>query len=402
MPVFQYQGRDKAGKRKNGNIKADNRKEAIVKVREKGIAITKIEQLTGILYREIEFGQKKVKFKDFILYLRQFSTLLKAGVSLVESTRTLAQQTSNKILKKTLYELVEVLEEGRPYSEGAEKYRHVFPPLFVNMMRAGEAGGNMDEILDRMATYYEKQYSTKQKVKSALAYPVTVGIIAVIVVIFLLSTIVPTFASMFASMGGELPFITSWVMNAGDFVQSYWWLFVLFGIGIFVGFRFVRSKRETKYYLDYVLLKIPVIGGLLLKAELAKLTRTLSSLFASSVPILQSLTIVERVLDNEVVRRVIGESRSYIETGHSLAVPMEKHWAFPPMVTQMITIGESSGTLDMMLDKIADFYEMEVEHATEQMKSLLEPMMIVFLAVSVGTIVAAIAIPMFKIFETIQ
>lgn len=402
MPVYRYQGRDKGGKGKTGRVSAENRKEAIKKLRDMNVAVTKIEELTGILYKDIPLGTKKVKSRDFIIYLRQFSTLLQAGVSLVDATKTLAEQTSSKILKKTLEELVQSLEAGKPYSEGAEKYHHVFPPMFVNMMRAGEAGGNMDEILDRMASYYEKHYQARQKVKSAMTYPVTVGIISIMIVIFLLSTVVPTFASMFASFGGELPLITKMVMNMGGFFQHFWWLFVLAAMSIYIGFRMILSKPKTKYYLDYALLKLPVFGTLLQKAELAKLTRTLSSLFASSVPILQSLSIIERILGNEVMIKVMRESRASIETGQSMSVPMEKHWVFPPMVTQMIAIGEKSGTLDMMLDKVADFYDMEVDNATDQIKSLIEPMMIVFLAVAVGGIVAAIAVPMFKIFETIQ
>lgn len=402
MPVYGFQGRDRTGKRKTGKINAESRKDAVVKLREQGISVTSIEELKSILYKEIPLGSKKVKSKDFIIYLRQFSTLLKAGISLVDATKTLKEQTSSKIMKRALEDLVRNLEEGKPYSEGAEKHRNVFPPLFVNMIRAGEAGGNMDEILERMANYYEKHHITRKKVQSAMSYPLTVGAIAIVIVTFLLSTVVPTFADMFASFGGELPFITKLVMKMGDFFQRLWWLFTLFVFGIIFGIRFIRSKPNTKYYLDYVLLKIPLIGQLLLKAELAKLTRTLSSLFASTVPILQSLSIVERVLENQVIIRVIKEARVYIENGQSMAVPMEKHWAFPPMVTQMIAIGEKSGTLDMMLDKVADFYDMEVDTATDQIKSLLEPMMIIFLAAAVGTIVASIAIPMFKVFETIQ
>lgn len=402
MAVFRYQGRDKTGKSKSGRITADNRKEAILKLRENGIAVRTIEELTSILYKEINFGTKKIKSKDFVLYLRQFSTLLKAGVSLVDATHILAKQTSNKVLKKTLLDLVQSLEEGKPYSDGAEKHRNVFPPMFVNMMRAGEAGGNMDEILDRMAEYYEKHHRTMQKVISAMTYPITVAILTVVIVIFLLATVVPTFANMLESFGGELPWITRVVIHIGSFFQSFWWLFVLLVIGFYVVYRLIRSNPNTKYYLDYGMLKIPIFGILIQKAELSRFTRTLSSLFNSSVPILQSLTILERVINNEVIKRVLRESRESIQSGESMAVPMEKHWAFPPMVTQMIAIGEKSGTLDMMLAKVADFYDMEVDNATDQIKSLIEPLMVIILAIAVGGVVASVAVPMFSLFETIQ
>lgn len=403
MPVYRYQGRDKVGKSKSGRISAESRKEAVTKLRQTGLAVTSIEELKSILYKEISLGTgKTVKNRDFIIYLRQFATLLKAGVSLVEATKTLIEQTSSKQLKATLTQVLQTLEEGRPYSEGAEKYRRVFPPLFVNMLRAGEAGGNMDEVLNRLANYYEKNYETRQKVKSAMAYPVTVGIITVLIVIFMLTFIVPTFADMFASFGGKLPWITRMVMNLGGSFRTLWWLFPLLVIGIYAGIRLIRINQKVKYYLDFAVLKMPVFGKLLQKSELARLTRTLSSLFASSVPILQALTIVERVLSNQVYKKVLKASRTAIESGQSMAVPMEKHWAFPPLVTQMIAIGEKSGTLDLMLGKVADFYEMEVDNATEQIKSLLEPIMIVFLAGAVGIVVLAIAVPMFSIFKTIQ
>ena len=403
MAVFQYEGRDKTGKKKAGKINAENRKEALVTLRETGVAVIRIDELKGLLYKEISIGgKKKVKNRDFTIYLRQFATLLKAGISVVEANKILAEQTSNKILKKTLADLIHNLEAGRPYSDGAEKHPHVFPPLFINMMRAGEAGGNMDEILERMAVYFEKQYIASRKVKSALAYPASVGGITIIIIIFLLSTVVPTFANMFASFGGDLPLITKIVMKLGDIMKQVWWVFVLLAIGLYFGIVYIRSNHKTKYYFDYAMLKMPVIGKLLVKSQMALLTRTLSSLFSSSVPVLQSLTIVERVLGNEVISQVLKKSEDSIQQGQSITVPMEKHWAFPPMVTQMIAIGEKSGALDSMLEKVADFYEMEVDTATDQIKSLMEPMLIIFLAVAVGGIVLAIAVPMFSIFQTVQ
>ncbi|MFJ5621767.1 type II secretion system F family protein [Peribacillus loiseleuriae] len=402
MPVFHYKGRDRTGRKKQGKMTADTRKEAVARLRETGIAVTSIDELKGILYKEISFGRNKVKNRDFIMYLHQFSTLIKAGISVVEATKILAEQTSSKVLRKTLENIVQSLEEGNPYSEGAEKQRNVFPPLFTNMMRAGEAGGNLEEVLERMAVYFEKQYQTRQKVQSALMYPATVGGLSVVIIIFMLTTVVPTFANMFASFGSELPFFTKLVLNLGGFFERFWWVFLLLAVGLYALIRYLRSNSETKYYLDYWLLRMPIFGQLIQKAEIARMTRTLSSLFKSSVPILQSLTMVEKILGNQVLTKVIKQSRNSIEKGESMAIPMEKHWAFPPMVTQMITVGEKSGTLDVMLERVADFYEMEVDNATNQMKALIEPFLIIFLAVIVGGIVAAIAIPMFTIFNKIQ
>lgn len=402
MPVFRYSGRDKKGKLKKGKLTAENKREAAAKLKENGIAVTSIEELKGILYKEIHLGSRKVKHKDLVIYIRQFSTLIKAGITLVEATHLCSRQTASKLLRKSLEDIAMSLEGGKPFSEAAELHRKIFPPLFINLMRAGEAGGNLDEILERMAVYYEKQHHTRQKVKSALMYPLTVGMISALVVIFLLSTVVPAFADIFRSFGGELPLITKMVLGMGTAFMQFWWLLFLGVALILFGIHFLRSDRRTKYYFDLFLLRTPLIGKLLQKAEIARMTRTLSSLFASSVPVLQSLAIAERIMKNEVLIKVIKDARVSIEKGQSISVPMERHWAFPPMVSHMIAIGEKSGTMDLMLDKVADFYEMEVENASDQIKSMIEPMMIVFLSFVVGGIVAAIAIPMFRIFETIQ
>jgi type IV pilus assembly protein PilC len=401
MPLYKYWGRDKLGKKVSGRLKSDTKREAVLNLREEGIAVLDIVELKGILYQELTLGQKKVKLKDFVLYVRQFSTLLKAGISVVDATRILGDQTSSAVLKQALGDIEESLRAGNSYSDAAEKFRNVFPPLYLNMIKAGEIGGNVDEILDKLADYYEKQNKTRQKIKSAMTYPITVGIIALTVVIFMLTTVVPTFVSMFESFGAELPAITKFVLSLSAAFLQYWWLLFLFIIGMYALFVVIRGNKTSRYYLDWFILKIPLFGKLLQKAALARMTRTLSSLFASSVPILQSVSIVERIVGNEVIARVIREARNSLEQGKPLADPIKEHWVFPPLVSQMIAVGEKTGSLDSMLDKIADYYEQEVEDSTDQIKALIEPIMMVFLAVIVGGIVASIALPMFKIFENI-
>ncbi|NEU29781.1 type II secretion system F family protein [bacterium LRH843] len=401
MAVYKYEGRNRKGQHQKGKVKANSEREARLQLREEGIAVKTIYELKGILYKDVSITRMKVKSQDFVIYLRQFATLLEAGISVVDATEILAGQTSSKVLKSALSDIEEDLRSGNAFSDAAEKQRKLFPPLFINMMRAGEAGGNLDEILDRLAIYYEKQHKTRQKVVSAMSYPIVVGIIAALVVIFLLSFVVPMFADMFTTFDAELPLITVLVLNAGNFAGRFWWLFFLFGVASYIGLKAIRERPQTNYYLDTFLLRLPIFGKLLQKAVLARMTRTLSSLFASAVPILQAVSIVERVVGNEVVARVIRESRQSLERGESIAKPMENHWVFPALVTQMIIVGEKTGSLDKMLDKVADFYEEEVDTATDQIKSLIEPMMIVFLAGIVGIIVAAIAIPMFKIFNAV-
>ncbi|MCP1159961.1 type II secretion system F family protein [Bacillus infantis] len=398
MPRYKYSGRDMKGK-KSGIISAASKREAMLQLKKDSIRVTELNEVAEtLLTKELTIGNP-VKLQDFVIYLRQFSTLLRAGVTVVDATGILSEQTESKALKKALVEVEQDLREGNPLSDAAAKHRKIFSSMFVNMIKAGEAGGNMDDTLERLAVHFEKQHFTKQKIVSALAYPVAVAIIAVAVVIFLLVSVVPTFVEMFKDFGGELPAITQFVLSSSEFMQAYWWIVVILFIAVFVGFTAIRSNKSSKYYLDYALLRMPIFGKMLQKAALARMTRTLSSLFASSVPILQAIAIVENVVENEVVAKVLKKSRTSLEEGRSLTEPMRKHWVFPPLVSQMIAIGEETGSLDEMLSKVADFYEREVESSTDRLKSLIEPLMIVFLAGIVGTIVTSIMVPMFEIFN---
>ncbi|MFC0270170.1 type II secretion system F family protein [Metabacillus herbersteinensis] len=400
MAKFKYEGRGKAG-RVSGKITSSSKREAGLKLQEKGIRITKIEEIPEtLLTKEITIGSP-VRLQDIVIFLRQFATLLKAGVSVVDSTNILARQTESKSLKKALLDIEEDLRTGNPLSSAAAKHKKIFTSMFVNMVKAGEASGSLDETLDRLAIHYEKQHKTRQKVVSALAYPAVVGFIAIAVVIFLLIAVVPTFVEMFADFGAELPLITRAVLGASEWMQVYWWIVIVaFGL-LFTAYLFSKSQKKSKYYLDYFTLKIPIFGKMIQKAALARMTRTLSSLFSSSVPILQAISIVENVVDNEVIARVLRESRQSLEKGVSLTEPMKKHWVFPPLLTQMIAIGEETGALDEMLSKVADFYEDDVEQTTDRLKSLIEPLMIVLLAGIIGVIVTSILVPMFDIFNQI-
>ncbi|PFP27704.1 type II secretion system protein F [Bacillus sp. AFS073361] len=401
MARFKYSGRDRKGKRQ-GTLNAGSKREAMEKLKEEGIRVIEMTQVPETLMtKDLTLGTP-VKLQDFVIYLRQFSTLIKAGVTVVEATSILAHQTESKALKKALLDVEQEMREGNPLSEAVSKHKKIFNQMFINLVKAGEVSGNLDETLDRLAEHFEKQHYTRQKIVSALSYPIAVGIIAIIVVIFLLVAVVPTFVSMFDDMGGELPAITKFVLSASSFMQSFWWIVILFIFAVVFLITYIKKSNQTKYYFDYFLLKMPIFGNLLQKAALARMMRTLSSLFSSSVPILQAMSIVEKVVENEVLAKVIRESRDSLEKGRSMTEPMERHWAFPPLVTQMIAIGEETGALDAMLSKIAEFYEKEVENGTDRLKSLIEPLMIVFLAGLVGTIVTSIMVPMFSMFDQFQ
>ena len=401
MPRFTYEGRDAKAIRR-GTVTATNKRDAAIKLKGQGIRVVSlVEQKETVLTKDITIGSP-VKRDQLIMFLRQFSTLLQAGVTIVDAVRILSAQVEQASFRKILTSIQEDLRTGTPLSIAFEKHPKVFEPLILNMISAGEVAGTVDESLDQLADHFEKAYRSRQKVMSALSYPIVVGILAIGVVIFLLSFVVPMFVEMFDSIGGELPWLTLFVLRASDFMQSYWYVVVLAVVAIVVSITLIRNNPQGKYVLDTILLKLPIFGNIVQKSSLAMMTRTLSSMFSSSVPILQSLAMTERVVDNKVISKVIGESRASMERGGSLTEPMMNHWAFPPLIPHMIAIGEETGSLDSMLAKVADFYEKEVEAATDRLKALIEPLMIVFLAAIVGTIVLAIMMPMFSMFEQID
>ncbi|MCM3611383.1 type II secretion system F family protein [Planococcus sp. MERTA32b] len=401
MARFKYEGRDRKRVRA-GVVVAGNRREAVEKLRDEGVRVIEIREIAETaLQKDIVIGNP-VKRDQFIMFLRQFSTLMRAGVTIVDSVKILSQQVESKALRKTLVSIDEDLRKGNSLSDSLRKHPKIFEPLTINLIKAGELSGNIDESLDRLATYYDKAYQTRQKVKSAMSYPLVVGVLAIGVVIFLLSSIVPMFAEMFEGFGGELPMLTQVVMAASDLTVQYWYLLVMIGLGIAITIWMMKRNEQGKMILDTLLLRMPIFGRIMKKSALARLTRTLSSLFSSSVPILQALTMVEKVVGNAVMSKVILASRDNLERGGSLTDPMKNHWAFPPLIPHMILIGEQTGSLDHMLDKVADFYEKEVEAETDRLKALIEPLMIVVLAALVGTIVMSIMLPMFEMFQNID
>ncbi|TXL62474.1 type II secretion system F family protein [Cerasibacillus terrae] len=404
MAVFKYTGRNKKGALKRGTIESKSRNEAIAELKKKEISLREIKETKATIFnKDLSIGGNSVKNRDFVIYCRQFATLIRAGVSIVESTHILAAQTESKALRKTLIEVEEDIREGQSYSDVTEKYPKVFPALFVNMIRAGEMTGSLDESLDRLAKYYEKQYKLKKKVQSTMTYPIILLVLIVGVVIFMMLSIVPNFVDMFEQFEGELPAITRLVVSMSEFIQNLWWLGLLVLILSVTAFLFFYKNNKVFHYSIHVfLLKMPIFGKLLQKASIARMTRTLSSLFVSSVPILQALAIVEKVVGNPVIGKVVNEAKANLEKGSPLSEPFEKSWVFPPLVSQMTAIGEQTGSLDYMLEKIADFYEDDVDRTVDSLQSLIEPLMIVTLAVVVGFIVLSIMIPMFTVFTEMQ
>ncbi|ANU25646.1 type II secretion system F family protein [Planococcus versutus] len=401
MARFKYEGRD-TKKVRTGIVTSSNRREAVIKLRDEGIKVTEMWEIeTTTLQKDITIGNP-VKQDQFIMFLRQFSTLMRAGVTIVDTIRILSQQVDSKALAKTLAAIEDELRKGNTLSDSLAKHPKIFEPLTINLIKAGEMSGNIDESLERLADHYEKAYQTRQKVISAMSYPAIVGVLAIGVVIFLLATIVPMFVGMFEGFGGELPLLTKVVMMLSDWTLAYWYLIVLAILVVLGTLWLMKRNLQGRVILDTLLLRMPVFGNIFKKSALARLTRTLSSLFSSSVPILQALTMVEKVVGNEVMSKVILSSRDSLERGGSLTDPMRNHWAFPPLIPHMISIGEQTGSLDHMLLKVAEFYEKEVDAETDRLKALIEPLMIVLLAGLVGTIVLSIMLPMFEMFNNVD
>jgi type IV pilus assembly protein PilC len=399
LTIFRYSGRTKTGAPKKGIIEAPNKKVAMEKLRAQGVNARELQESNSILHKDIAFGTK-VKHQEFVIYCRQYATLIRAGVPVVEATHILGEQTRSKPLKRALMQVEEDIRNGMAFSDAAGKHPKVFPLLFVNMMRAGEATGNVDDTLDRLASTLEKQYNIKKKIQSAMTYPAILSLLTLVVGMFLMVFIVPTFMDAFKEMNLEMPLITVIVVGISDWLIQFWYLVILGLLVLVVGLHyFYKNNKEFHYAVNVFLLRMPIFGQLLQKDIIARMTRTLSTLFSSSVPILQALTIVEKVGGNPVMGKVVLEARDNLEKGGTLSEPLEKSWLFPPLVTQMTSIGEKTGSLDYMLEKIADFYEEEVNRAVDTMKSLIEPLMIVVLALVVGVIVAAIFLPMFQLYE---
>ncbi|WP_058307238.1 type II secretion system F family protein [Gracilibacillus massiliensis] len=398
MLYYRYKGRSLQGKLKKGKLKAETEMEAVRHLEQQGVTVFEIKALDSFLYKDIAIG-KPIKLRDFVIFLRQFSTLIEAGIPINESVDILAKQTSNKAFAFVLDKIKENLQEGQSLSDAMREHRKYFPELLTRMVHAGEISGNLDEILDNMANYYEKQYALKQKIKTALAYPLMVSVFAIMITIFLLVYIVPIFTDLFASFGETLPIYTVFILKLSTFIQNTWWLLLAFILFLVLVASFLVKSEKTAYKIDAFKLRIPIIGSFIQKSQLTRMTQTLSTLLNSSVPILQSVKITENIVDNRLIAQVLNLSRDALERGQSMAEAMKPHSVIPPMVVQMIAVGERTGSLDKMLHKIADFYEKDLDEASDKLKALIEPLLIIILAIVVGAIVLAIVIPMFTIFE---
>jgi type IV pilus assembly protein PilC len=406
MPVFTWKGEDRSGAAQKGEIEAPHEHAVRAQLRR-----TKVKQKSKDLFENVSFMQPKVKQTNVVIFARQFATMINAGLPLIQSLNILESQEENKTFKAILKEVKENVEEGATLAdamgkhnveEGATladamgKHPKVFDELFVNMVAAGEVGGILDTILNRLSTYMEKAMKLKRQVKGAMTYPAIVLVIAVLVIVVILVFVIPVFEKMFADFGGTLPVPTQIVVAISNFVKGNI-LYMIIGLGL-LGYAFKRfcATDKGRALVDDIVLKLPVVGPLLRKVAVAKFTRTMSTMISSGVPILDSLDIVAKTSGNKTVERAIYDVRSGITQGRTMADPLGESGVFPSMVVQMVAVGEQTGALDAMLGKIADFYDDEVDAAVEGLTSMIEPFMMVFLGTTIGGLVIAMYLPIFK------
>jgi type IV pilus assembly protein PilC len=402
--TFEYKVRDAAGKLKTGKIDAESQAQVATKLKSMGYAPMSITEASAGMNKEITipgFGKKKVKLKDLAVMSRQFATMINSGLSLLRALTILTEQSENKELARVLGEVRNDIETGSSLSVAMAKHPDVFPPLMVNMCRAGEVGGFLDTVLLQIANNYEAEVKLRGKVKSAMTYPVVVLCIALLAVVGMLLFIVPTFAGLFDTLGGTLPAPTRFLVFLSDILKvAIVPLIVLIVVGVKVWGK-VKRKPGVRDIVDPLKLKLPVFGELLRKIALTRFARNLGTMMSSGVPILQSLDIVAETTGNVVLERATRAVQESVRTGESLAKPLTEHPVFPPMVVQMMSVGEDTGALDTMLGKIAEFYDQEVEATTESLTALIEPLMIAFLGGIVGAMIVALYMPIFKIFDLI-
>lgn len=396
--TFSYKAKDRMGNRIEGSITAESESAVAAFIREKGYYVTQIREVRekGGLDEAIA-RLRGVKAKEVAILCRQLAIMVDAGLPLVTSLSILIEQTHNLVLKKALKEIYQQVQQGETFTSAVKQYPSLFPPIMIHMIAAGEVGGVMDDVLARLATHLEKEYKMKEKIKSAMTYPIVVISLAVLVVIFILTFVMPTFQTMFDNMHTELPLPTQILLGVSAFCQGYWWLVLLGILGIAAGAVQLYKLPRYRMVIDSFLLRVPVFGLLANKVAIARFSRTLGTLLHGGVPIIMALDVVKNVTGNLKLVAALTAAQSDVRDGFTLSDTLKSNELFSPMVVQMIAVGEETGQMDRMLDKIADFYEDDVDDIVSRLNSLLEPMMIVILGVIIGGIVISIALPMFDV-----
>jgi type IV pilus assembly protein PilC len=403
MATFAYVGRSKSGSVKKGELVAKSREEAVDQLRKQSVVVTSLEEKAAKQGFKLSFGTGLTD-KDLVVFTRQFGTMINAGLPLIQCLEILSTQSENAALRKAIGEVKVQVEGGSTFSDALRRQPKIFDDLYINMVHAGEVGGLLDTILNRLSKHIEKAMKLKAQIKSAMVYPAAICGIAVIVITVLMIWVIPVFEKMFKEMSNgkvALPTPTQLVIDMSNFVQGNWYIILGLVVASVMGVKKYYTTQQGRLAIDKLVLKLPVFGDLIRKASVAKFTRTLGTLLSSGVPLLEALTICAKTSGNKVVEGALLDARVSISGGKTISEPLTKSGTFPKMVTHMIAVGESTGALDNMLGKIADFYEDEVDQAVTSLTALLEPMMMVFLGVTIGFIVIAMYLPIFSMASAI-
>jgi len=406
MTTFAYKVLDSRGAQATGEIEGDSKAAAAATLRNKGFTVLDLNEVkTGLAQMDIGAAFQTIKSKDLTVFSRQFATMVNSGLSMLRCLYVLEEQTPNKKLAKVIGEIRQDVEAGISLSDALEKHPKVFNKLYVSMVRAGELGGILDEVLNRLATQLEKEDQIRRAVKSAMVYPVVIGSFAILVLIGMVMFLIPVFAGMYKDLGNaKLPLLTRIMMTASNIIRSWWGLVVLAAIIFAVwGFRRLKRTERGRQAWDRFKLRIPMgIGQIIRKLAIARFSRTLGTLITSGVPILQAIDITGKASGNAVIEKAMKEVEVSVKEGQSITEPLRKEPVFPPMVTQMISVGEETGSLDAMLSKIADFYEDEVNAAVKSLTSILEPILMLFVGALVGTVVISMYLPIFNMMNIVK
>jgi type IV pilus assembly protein PilC len=399
MATFVWEGRTRGGELRNGIIEAKDAAEVERKLRAQAISPDKVKKKATEIHLPKMPGFGGVSTKDLVVFTRQFSTMIDAGLPLVQCLEILGTQMDNKAFKEILMQIKESVESGATFADSLKKHPKVFDDLYVNLVAAGEVGGILDTILSRLAVYIEKNQKLKKKVKSAMVYPICIVIVAIAVLLILLYYVIPIFKKMFEDFGSKaaLPAMTQNLVDLSDWMRRNWYFVLAFFVGVPTGVHYFKKWPKGRVIWDTFILKLPIFGTLIRKVAVAKFTRTLGTMVSSGVPILDALEIVARSAGNKVVEGAIYHARTQISEGKTMAEPLAESGVFPGMVVQMIAVGENTGALDQMLNKIADFYDEEVDAAVDALTALLEPMMLVLLGGMVGYFLIAMYLPIFNL-----
>lgn len=399
MPQYQWEGKTVSGETQKGSTKAASVDQLRAVLRRDGIILGNAVESKE---KEFKFNpKKKIKNLEILLFTRQLSTMITSGLPLVQSLDILGNQIEDQHFKGMVKDIKEKIEGGSRFADALRDYPQCFDELFINLVVAGEEGGLLDNVLQRLAIYIEKSEKLKKKVKSAMIYPVAIIVVALVVVIVLLLFVIPVFEKMFKEMGAELPTPTVVVIRMSQFMQTYWYIIIGAIVGLVVAFKYYYKTENGHRSMDRLMLKLPLFGVLTIKASVARVTRTLATLLMSGVAILESMLIVAKVAGNKIVEEALMVARARISEGRTMAEPLEQAGIFPPMVVQMVQVGESTGALDSMLNKIADFYEEDVDNLVTNLTAMMEPMIMVFLGVVLGGLIIAMYLPIFKLGQAV-